>query len=250
MSIKIEFPAYRTDIAEVMGHALLKIAASAEAPPYKVGPDAPSEGPAPVTKATAEECTSALDEGPLPEHSVVATAESVALCPTGAAATDEATQLAGTTANVDLHGVTFEGQYCAVASEPFYTSGKMQGQWKKKRGVDQSVYDAWYASRTSASEASAVLTPEPINAGASFSAAAETAATETPVPTVDANVPQDAGSLMVWVSEQQASGAITQEDVNAAWATAGLTSPADLLRPDAGPLVAAVYNALNASTQA
>lgn len=160
---------------------------------------------------------------------------------TTAAAPDggEATQASASAgdARVDHKGVPFDPAFCGEAAEPFYGSGKRAGQWKKRRGVEEADYDAWHASQCTAAPASAEAEPDaaPANAGAAFAPPASTAAS---APTTPAQpTPSTAGELMQWVSEKQAAGLLTQADVNAAYAQAGVAL-GDLFPPTAPDVVA------------
>ena len=159
--------------------------------------------------------------------------------------------LSASGARVDENGVAFNAAYCGEAAEPFYTTGKMRGQWKKKRGVDQDDYDAWYAAEQQKGGPTVEPEQPAVNAGSAFGAPVNSAAAfggqqQAPTPEAEDDIPADAGSLMVWVSEKQAARLITQEDVNAAWGAAGVASPADLFGPNAAEAVAAVFQHLKA----
>jgi hypothetical protein len=142
--------------------------------------------------------------------------------------------------------VPFNPELCGKAAIPFYGSGKKKGQWKKRQGVSEDAYDEWYAEAL----LGARIEEEP----------ADTAATET---TSDSNVaanafgnqqqqaaagedvPQDAGQLMKWVSEQQAAGNISQQQVTDAYTA--LQLPFDAVMNPAYPVAdncAAIYNHL------
>lgn len=114
-------------------------------------------------------------------------------------------------APLDVHGVPFDEKYCSKAAEPFYATGKRSGQWKKRKGVSDETYDAWYASvdpRTS----KAAEEPQVIDSSQAF----------TPQKQQAPAAPKDVGAFMTWVSEYQAAGALTQDKINAAWSEAGV----------------------------
>jgi hypothetical protein len=116
---------------------------------------------------------------------------------------------------VDHKGVAFNDAYCANAADPFYGSGKRSGQWKKKRGVDDATYDGWYASQLDAG-APAAETETQLDTAAAFGAAPATETAAAPAPAT-------AGELLKWVSEQQAGGHLTADDISQAYTSAGLT---------------------------
>lgn len=129
------------------------------------------------------------------------------------AETAQTTGTAGNDAPRDIKGVPFDSNFCGQAKEPYYGSGTRVGQWKKRKGVSDADYDAWYA------EELAKLAPP---AGQQEEAPVNTAGAFAPAPPAASNVPQDTGSFMGWVSEKQAAGALTQDQVNSAWAEAGV----------------------------
>lgn len=134
-------------------------------------------------------------------------------------------------AKLDTKGVPFDSNFCANAADPFYGSGPRAGQWKKRKGVDDKAYDAWYEERLQDLAPAGVVrseddTPAPAsNTAAAFSNAAP-AATTTPA------APKTAGEFMGWVAEQQAANLLAQTQIQAAYAMAGLQI-ADLFGADA-----------------
>lgn len=155
------------------------------------------------------------------------------------------TALAG--GNVDEKGVSFNGEFCGKAAIPFYGSGKKKGQWKKRQGVDEDAYDEWYAEallgdkvEEEPKDTAQTETTSDGNIAASMFAASDAqnaAASE--------DVPQDAGQLMKWVSEQQVAGNITQQQVTDAYTA--LQLPFDAVMNPAYPVAnncAAIYNHL------
>lgn len=127
-------------------------------------------------------------------------------------------QTEATVEGVDCNGVTFNNEYCGKAAQPFYGSGKRKGQWKKRKGVDDAAYDAWYAEVLGDELPSATATPPAeINTAAAFGSApaVQTAATS--------DVPLNCGTFMGWVSAKQAGGLITQAEVTQAYTALGLS---------------------------
>lgn len=132
-----------------------------------------------------------------------------------------APEVADTNAPRDQHGVAFSVHYCAQAEDPFYSSGKRSGQWKKKRGVSDNDYDDWYAEELAevrhAGGTEEHLTrdedshaPTPVNTAGAFGGQATQQAPATPAP-------ETTGEFMGWVSEKQAGGRLTQADIQAAY---------------------------------
>lgn len=254
--IKIEFPAGDMAAARVFGEALTRLANGAphvtaavdsfsktvgdELPPGAVEQHVAEPAPEDVVREAAAAEEQEATEAPNDDStSQAATQEQKAA---GAHA-------AGDGAQVDEKGVPFNGEFCGRAAVPFYGSGKKKGQWKKRQGVDEDAYDEWYAEALLGAN---IVEEEP----------ADTAQTET---TSDSNiaasmfansgqqqtaaagedVPQDAGQLMKWVSEQQAAGNINQQQVTNAYTA--LQLPFDAIMNPAYPVAqncAAIYNHL------
>lgn len=135
------------------------------------------------------------------------------------------------TATRDSKGVRFNDNYCANAADPFYSSGKRAGQWKKKRGVGDETYDTWYASCLSVPAADV---DSPVDAGAAFSSPEDS----------DEGAPTTGGELMTWVSEQQVAGNISQADFRDACQAAGVGIHDIYQGDDIAGAVAKVYQAL------
>ena len=134
---------------------------------------------------------------------------------------------------VDHNGVAFDAKMCAVAAKPFYASGKRSGQWKKKHGVDDATYDAWYAGELLVSEpAPAAAADTSVDTAGAFSA------TDTPAGPATDPVPTDLGTFMKWFAEMQAGGRLTQDQLTNAYAVCGL-SMADILPPNTPDVIAA-----------
>jgi hypothetical protein len=186
MNIKIEFPADRPDIAEAMGRALLAISH-----PLEVSGIKPEESAGEIEESeelqrieTAEHQKSLFGEGA--PQATVGQLEPAAF--------------------LDEKGVVFNADFCGEAKEPFYASGVMKGQWKKKRGVDQKDYDAWYQSALPAAN---TAPPPPANGA-------------PPPPPPPKNDTLSAGELIVFICENQAGGNLTQQDIDAAYEKVGV----------------------------
>ena len=101
---------------------------------------------------------------------------------------------------VDPNGVPFNPQFCANAKDPFYSTGKRTGQWKKARGVADSEYDAWYAAQN---PSSSVPSKSPV---------------------AESDAPATAGEFFTWVAERQKDGLLTAAHMQSAYAMEALTS--------------------------
>lgn len=174
--------------------------------------------PAPVAGDTDVATPILVEDVPAPEKEATVVSGKAAPTVTVAPSVIDASK----PQRVDHNGVPFDGMLCANAADPFYGSGAKQGQWKKKRGVSDTDYDAWYAEQlTLAAPAgdTAADTETAVDPAAAFgapnTAPAEQAAPETAAPT-------DAGGLMGWISDKQAAGLLTQDDVGAAYVATGL----------------------------
>ncbi len=221
MTIKIEFPADDTRAALFFGEALLHY--SGALPSDKQLADAAASA------ATETETETVDDTPPLIETDLSDNEQAGDDTPdTDAAA-------------VDLHGVAFDAEYCAQANDPYYSTGKRSGQWKKRRGVTDDVYDTWYATQRDAA-APAADTDEDVNTAAAFGAptTADTEVADEP------NAPADAGELMVWVSEMQNANRLTQDQVNNAYASTGIAVPTLFSGDNAAQNVATLYQILAA----
>lgn len=205
--IKLEFPADRPDIARALSVALLSIA---EAP--KTLEEVMTKPPAWDT----EHYTKTEGDDPVPQDP-----------PAGEPLSDT---------RVDENGVAFNAAFCGNAAEPFYPKGDRAGQWKKRKGVEWADYDGWYKEQSQPPGSPSTLReappPPPVNVGSAFGS--------SPAPQPP---PADAGSLMVWISEKQAAGLLTQDDLNAAYRNTGV-STADLFGANAAPHISAIYNYL------
>lgn len=200
--IKIEIPANRPDIAAAMGRALLEIGTAT------VGFSEVKEA---VVTATAS--TYALPVETLRDSSEDDESSAVPPADTATAFSPAANP------RVDLHGVPFDERYCANAQDPFYATGKQSGQWKKRKGVSEEAYSAWYdtALSTSAPVGSAATEEQfdntpPANTAAAFGGAQQNTVKR----------PATTGEYMAWVSEKQAAGKLTQPMIQAAYQQLGL----------------------------
>lgn len=139
---------------------------------------------------------------------------------------------------VDPHGVVFNAEFCGKAKQPFYASGARKGQWKKRQGVAEEAYDAWYASQPKADAGQGATTSEEhVNTAGAFGGNANSAP--------DVQTPTDCGAFMGWVSGKQAAGLLTQEDIGNAYTTAGV-QVTDLFPPNDPATVEGHVRALHA----
>lgn len=224
--IKIEFPADRTDIALAIGQALVAIGQGApvvakNAPPVNVPQE--YEEPAPEQLDSEE-----------PETTTVALGT---VC--------DGVSFKGT---VDERGVTFNADMCGKAAKPFYASGKTAGQWKKRQGVDEADYNAWYAGELAkaAPETSEVEQEQEqtFDAGSVWN---HPKAQQEPARTVS-----NVGELFAWISEMQAAGHFTTVDVDQAYAFNGLDMGKlwSATPDEQAKMVAALFNTLSAKVAA
>jgi hypothetical protein len=131
---------------------------------------------------------------------------------------------------VDTKGVPFNGNICGQAKIPFYATGKRQGQWKKRQGVQDATYDEWYVGTLKSVLAQSAATTEttddtPIDTSGAFGSQQQGAGGDGSMfngQQVDPNAPTDAGSLMGWVSNAQAAGKLTQDQIRSAYEKLGL----------------------------
>ena len=250
--IKFEFPADRKDIALAIGQALTQIgqgavtAAAAVDSFSKVAEDVDAGAveqhvadPAPEDIAAA---TFASEENMAADLGNDSTADQCATQKQKAAGAHAASD----GGKVDEKGVAFNAEFCSKAAIPFYGSGKKKGQWKKRQGVDEGVYDDWYADGLfsgkieDSGQEQANETTSDSNVAANAFGNNTAANTQT-----DEATPQDAGQLMKWVSEQQAAGNITQQQVTDAYTA--LQLPFDAVMNPAYPVAdncASIYNHL------
>jgi len=214
-TIKIEFPAEDKVAAAAFSTALATIAGAVPAVQEHTHQQ---EAEAETTGAAAP---SLFDKQQEQEEEPGKSAEPAATETTQTTGTAEAAASAGNDAPRDTKGVPFDSHFCGQAKEPYYGSGKRAGQWKKRKGVDDGAYDAWYADELAKIDEFSDEEETPVNTAGAF-APAPAAGAATPPPPAASDAPKDTGSFMGWVSEKQAAGALTQEQVNAAWAEAGV----------------------------
>ena len=223
--IKIEFPADRMDMAEHIGRALLNISRHIEEEVEPLRPPPPSlfDGPTDETR----NADSAVEAGAA--IGIAQTAEPDSSTPTE------------TDAPVDPNGVAFDAGYCGKAKDPFYATGKRAGQWKKRKGISDGVYDAWYEDQLAGIGPPPDYSEPQVDTASAFGAPATD---QVPTP----SAPKTMGDFMVWVSEQQAAGTLNQLQINEAYGRAGMT-PNDLFQGSPAEIesrIAALYNILSA----
>jgi hypothetical protein len=241
--IKIEFPADRTDIALAIGQALTAIGkgrALVISPAPTTATECPGDCGANSKQIADLGAAAAAPEPNAP--SLDGSGDSydppgdVAIG-TRPGSVFEATDN-GALPQVDPKGVAFNAAMCGIAAKPFYESGKQPGQWKKRKGVDQAAYDAWYA--------------EQLEQGAAQTTVDTAGAFPTTEP-VHTHAPTTCGDFMGWASKKQAAGLLTQADITEAYATASLVIT-DLFPPNGDAViaerVAVLYNALSAKAGA
>lgn len=140
---------------------------------------------------------------------------------------------------VDENGVVKDEKFVGDAKDPFYGTGKRKGQWKKRKGVSEEDYDAWYASAPRFT-ADAGGEGEQVNTAAAFGGAQQQNAEKTVT---------DAGGLMLWFSEQTTAGKLEQADLMNAYSELKLDPLATMAGPnrtqeEADQNVQNVYNVL------
>lgn len=245
--VKIEFPADRKDIALAIGQALVAIG-KGEA----LKPATAAEVPADTTTAETTTGTTVEEHGHQQEAEEVPNDTKPPAAPSAAETTgsgESAANAAGASQTapaggekVDEKGVPFNGEFCGKAAFPFYGSGKKKGQWKKRYGVDEDAYDEWYAEALLGTKEDTAQTETTSDGNI---AASMFAASDAQNAAAGEDVPQDAGQLMKWVSEQQVAGNITQQQVTDAYTA--LQLPFDAVMNPAYPVAdncAAIYNHL------
>lgn len=105
----------------------------------------------------------------------------------------------------DQKGVEFNADFCSKSEKPFYDKGTRQGQWKKRRGVEETEYDKWYAGELSKQSPVSTDEREGVNTAAAFTQ--ETPAAPEPTgPTINTF-----GDLMGWVADKQNAGLLDYE---------------------------------------
>ena len=191
MTINITFPAGDTRAAQLFGTALLQYAGCLDVP--ELGAE---DAPEPQTKEPA----------PVPP-------------PADGQADDTP---------VDTKGVPFHPDFCSTAEKPFQSSGAQAGQWKKKRGVAQELYDDWYADELAKLDGGDDDESPDVDTGSAFGGQSAT----PPPPPVEEVKNRFAGfpDFITWFSERQAAGLNGEADVEEARNAIGATM-ADLFAP-------------------
>ena len=164
------------------------------------------------------------------------------------------TRISSNDANkLDEKGVGFNEAFCGKAAKPFYSSGVTKGQWKRRQGVDQADYDAWYSESLAAVQQpdTGGTNVQSIDTAAAFQQNGEVINDgQNHQPQGAGNLTfDDAGAFMQWLSEQQAAELITAGDIDSAYQSTG-NSMGDLFDPSkAADAIAQVYNFLSNITQ-
>lgn len=235
--IKIEFPAHRTDIALAIGQALVAIGQGApvevkNAPPVNAQLQAYTQEYGEMDQERFGSADEIVSEEP-----ETTTAPAGTVC--------DGVSFKGT---VDEKGVTFNADMCGKAAKPFYASGKTAGQWKKRQGVDEADYNAWYAGElakaTPATAEVEVEQEQTFDAGSVWN--------QPKAQQEQARTVSNVGELFAWISEMQAAGHFTTVDVDQAYASnnlnMGLLWSADPATQ--AQMVAALFNTLRAKVAA
>lgn len=137
----------------------------------------------------------------------------------------------------DEKGVMFDGAFCGVAKKPFYASGPTKGQWKRKGGVEEEAYNAWYAGALASAPAPAATTTEPAATNEAANAFGTTAAAAEGAPAR----PTNAGELIKWTSERTAAQHMTGDMLTQAYAQCNIMGTELFSKPEK---VAEVYDVL------
>jgi hypothetical protein len=138
---------------------------------------------------------------------------------------------------VDEKLVVFNDKFCGEAAIPFYASGKQKGQWKKRKGLVEGVYEEWYAAQLLLNHEQETPKDEP----APDPQKAANAFKKTPV--ADANEPKNFAELMSWFANQQTAGNYEAHHLEAAFKALNL-STIDLVQDATGDKVREVYEYL------
>lgn len=208
---KLEFDAANKPLAAAIGAALTA---------YGTGAEFTAE----LTSTVVTETTTVGDAthevktettepaGNVQDTARTATEQSTTTQTATSAAADGSAAASADPANLDEKGVAFNPDLCGKAAKPFYGSGKTKGQWKKRQGVDQTEYDAWYAAELAKVDGGNTSPAQetPVDTGAAFGGNPQTAAPERKTFT-------DAGQFMGWIAEQQTAGLLTQHDIDSAY---------------------------------
>ena len=241
--LEIKFPAENKPLAAAIGRALVEYGAGER----KVGMAVELGMPYSAAAAELEPEDLVFTGTPIVESDDAAE-EAANLAAFKAEQEDEAGKSAASTAQlgagdaqgvkVDRHGVPFDGAMCGKAAEPFYGSGKKSGQWKKKVGVDQADYDAWYAAERAKVDAATAAESASTEAFDTSQAFGQQAAVEPSA------APKTPGDFMGWASEQTTAGHFTQADITQAYASAGVDNIALFNPATAEDAIAKVYAVL------
>ncbi len=149
--------------------------------------------------------------------------------PTGENGSEATNKLAATDARLDPNNVPFNPAFCGEAQVPFYASGKCKGQWKKKKGITQPDYDAWYAGARPASTHTETGDTKQVNSAEAFGHKQDGSMFDAPT---------TCGLLMEWISVKQTAKLLLQTDIDGAWGMAGLTGVVDLIPPKTPDVIA------------
>ena len=166
------------------------------------------------------------------------------------------------TDNLDEKKVGFNPAFCSKAAIPFNQSGKKKGQWKRRQGVPEESYDAWYEASLAAVgsppagsdsvtdiNTAGAFTPEdkPLDTSGAFQGqqnGLQTEVTNTTSTAQGGKTFADAGEFMQWLSEQQAGKLLTTGDIDSAYASTQ-TGMGDLFNPaTAQDAIGKLYNFL------
>ncbi len=223
--ITIEFPADRTDIAIAFGKALLEIGGTEHKGAVVTGITQATESTDAVEALLQSDCVeiatqAEVDAGTDSDDGAIETTPSLFGSPLAVAASQQgepevATVVIEGRTDVDANGIAKDDRYCATAKQPFYSSGKRKGQWKKRQGVSDEAYDAWYASQLEPGAAQTTVDEQPVATAGAFGAVP---AQQTPTEPV----PKTAGEFFGWCAAQQTSGAFTSENVGEAYVAANV----------------------------
>ena len=251
---KLEFPADNKPLALAIGKALTEYAGGAveAAGTHIIGNRPAAHGS--DTPPTVSDDMAALEEYNAAESvklndSAAGLSESQASTEDHTAAHQEtAQQGAGDAPSVDKNGVPPNWSYCAKAAKPFYASGKYAGQWKKGTKVDQIAYDNWYTAALADTAAQNTAPAEDFDTSNAFGGGGEQAANTAAGP---AAAPVGIGPFIMWTSEQQTAGHLTQVDITEAYKVLGLEqkdiSP---IEPNAQTNIASLHAVLSAKVPA
>lgn len=233
MTIKIEFPANRPDIAAAFAVALSTIGEVGVANTPKATHPAPAVTVQETSTSSVSESVAVPKTDPkslFDELSPAGTADDVSGAETSGSPAD---------AQVDHNGVAKDDRFCGTAAEPFYSSGKRSGQWKKRKGVSDADYDGWYASQLEPGAAQKTIDATPVDTSSAFGG-------QNTQPVAQGEpVPVDCGGFMGWVAAKQAAGLLTQDDIGRAYEYHNIVVT-DLFPPAADSVVATNVGKLHA----